>query len=85
MTAILQGRPYARLSMGSHVNLSVAQDGHNVGDPLPDIPFDCPRLTEVVNESAVQTFIRHLAIVMPQRGVMRGFQGSPTLLRHEKY
>ena len=65
MAPILQGRPHAWLPPGSQVSLPVAQDGHNVGDPLPDIPLDRFRLTEVVNESAVQTFIRHLAIVIP--------------------
>lgn len=80
MAAILQGRPHARLPQGSQVNLSVAQDCHNVGDPLPDILLDRPRLTEVVNESAVQTLIRHPAIVVPQCLVVRAFQAAPTLV-----
>jgi hypothetical protein len=83
MAAILQGRPHAWLPPGSQVNLSVAQDCHNVGDPLPDIPLDRPRLTEVVDESAVQTLIRHLAIVMQQCLVVRAFQATPTLVPAE--
>ena len=66
MAAILKGRPHARLPPGSQVNLSVAQDCHNLRDPLPDILLDRPRLSEVVNEAAVRTLIRHLAIVVPQ-------------------
>jgi hypothetical protein len=77
MAAILQGRPDARLPPRSQVSLSVAQDGHDVGDALPDIPLDRLRRAEVVNETAVWTLIHHLAIVMPQCGVVRGLPKQP--------
>ena len=66
MAAILQGRPHARAPSGSQVNFCSAQDCHNLGDPLPDISLDRPRLIEVVNETAVCALICHPASVIEQ-------------------
>jgi hypothetical protein len=69
MAAILQGRPYARVPAGSQVNFCGAQDCHNLGDPLLDISLDGPRLTEVVNETAVRALICHPASVIERVSV----------------
>ena len=59
MAAILQGRPHTQAAPGSQVNLCAAQECHNLGDLLPDVSLDRPRLTEVVNETAVRALICH--------------------------
>ncbi len=75
VASVLQGRPHAWSPSGSQVNSCDAQECHNLGDPLSDVVLDGPRLTEVVNETAVPALICHPASVIervwqtPQRRV----------------
>jgi hypothetical protein len=64
MAAILQRRPDTGPTSRSQVDVASTQDCHDLGDSLPDIPPDQRKLTEVVNETAIRTLIRHPVIVI---------------------
>lgn len=64
MASVLQRRPHAGEPPGSQVDIAVAQDRHDLGDPLADAFPDRHSLIEVVDETALRTLIRHPAIVV---------------------
>jgi diadenosine tetraphosphatase ApaH/serine/threonine PP2A family protein phosphatase len=59
MTSVLQRRPHRGSPPGPHVHLAVAQDRHGGTDPLVNRLPGGRGLSEVVDETALRTLIRH--------------------------